>query len=435
MPGMEINLGFTGLDAAVRRMRELEQAAAGVARNLQGGGGGGGGAAAGPVARAAAAQRGLAGAQAGGDPGAIFDAQVRAIRAQQSVERAQRLLSGGPNFQERLRSFVSTTRFGGGGGGGLGGAMPLVGRTAALFGGEAAAAMTGPLGLAVAGAAAAITAFGSLVSDAGQAVGEFRRGMVVTGGTPGETARLAAMGIAPGQQGAAAASLRERLVSGPRAQAAAQRIGLALPGHRLSGEVNEARGLAQALELLRVTGRLRGAEEQLREARELGLEAHLDELRVSERVWRARQGTAAVQGDIMERNAQQFRDLDAESARAAAAMDALKTSIGGLVAPQVEYGKRLTADFLTGAAYVVDKLKPPESAWEKSLRAMEEKQGGAEAATKENTEALRASTRMIEEGIFGGGERARGAIPSALRGRLVAEGIEGERLKLGVFGN
>lgn len=306
--------------------------------------------------------------------------------------------------------------------------MPLIGRAAAVPGGEAAA---GPIGLAVAG----LTAFAAVLNSATQTVGEFRRAATVSGGTAGDVARLGAMGVAPGQVGQASAELRERLVTDSRSQAAAQRIGLQLPGHRLAGNVNEAQVLRQALERLRVLGKMEGAERQLFEARELGLEGMLDQLRVSDRVWAAQKRGADLQGEIMKRNADQFRDFAAQGDRVSMAFDSLKVALGALVVKDAERSLNQVANYLSFITEILDKLKPPESKWDETLRRLEEKQNQKDTATEKNTAALEANTQLTREGMFGGGPRAAGAVPTHLRGELLAENLKTQKFNLGVFGN
>jgi hypothetical protein len=428
MPGMEISLGFTGLDAAVRRMRELEQASGGVARNLRAAGGG---TSAGPMARAAAAQQGLGAALAGGDPGAIFDAQVRALRAQQSVERAQRLL-GGSSWGQRVSNLVSTTRFGGGGA--LGGAMPLVGRTAAAVGGEA---LAGPLGIAI----AAVSAFAAVLNSATGAAGEFRRATTLTGGTAAQTAAIAAMGIAPGQQAGAAAGLREKLSTSGSAVMFAQRflgIGPQMP-RGFGGEVNEARLLELAQKRLRGLVDEGRVTEALIVARELNLEGMLDEAMVTRRLRDARDRDAAAQSKVFEANAQVFRDLESETTRAGMAISTLGVAIAGLAAPSVTEAAGNLADFVNRfrdfRQWQLDIVKNAP-AWlgggGGKGQTPEEK---AAAAQEKNTEALDNNTRMMRDTMAGGGPLAQGALPAHARGPGAARAMELDRFKLGVFGN
>lgn len=432
---MEINLDFGGLSDAVRRMRELEQATAGVARQARAAQGSVGGA--GPLARAQAAQQGLASAIAGG--GNTFDAQVRALRAQQSLERAQRLLNppGPPGFGQRVSSLISTTRFGGGGA--LGGAMPLVGRTAAAIGGEVA---SGPIGMLLAAASGAVAAFTAVMNTATQAVGEFRRAATMTGGTAGETARIGAFGVRPGDQAGAAAGLRQALSSDPMAMMLAQRsLGIGPQMPRGLGQVNEAKLLELTLRRLRGLVAEGRALEALEVARALNLDAYLGELKVSERLFQAKMKDARLTEEIMGRNAARMREMEGQASRVTTAWENLAASMAGSVAPGIENLNEGLANFLNQAIEGLEELRGKEKGnWFMELFRppfLAGSDGGtpAEKAQKENTEAVNANTRMWAQGIHGGGPLARGAVPSALRGQALEQALQDRRLSLGVFGN
>lgn len=95
----------------------------------------------GPYQRLINAQNQLNRAVRSGNQVAIADARYKMALAQKSAGRASTVLSGGQgSFGQRLNNFVASTRFGKG-------AMPLVGRTAALMGIPIGA--VGPIGVAV----------------------------------------------------------------------------------------------------------------------------------------------------------------------------------------------------------------------------------------------------------------------------------------------
>lgn len=50
-----------------------------------------------------------------------------------------------------------------------------------------------------------------------------------------------------------------------------------------------------------------------------------------------------------------------------------------------------------------------------------------------NTDALGQATKIWREGFSGGGDRARGAIPGAMRGRILTDALRSQRLALGAF--
>jgi hypothetical protein len=374
-----------------------------------------------------------------------------------------------------------------------------------------------------------------------------RRAGSESGGTVAEVSRLSALGIPEEQIAGTAAGLRQRVTTDYGAMQAAAQLGLKHPGPRWAGEQDEAKILLETMEALRIgSGRVENAEQQLRLARELGMEGMLDQINVSPKVWRAMKEDARVREAVADpKYLQASRDLDAQVRRAADSFGNLKAALGApaiqmaadtfgkvadwinkiaeriggnekkaqrqayekagyefddrypgwMKAPEPKTGEqpsqwvrqpgvdpqadalrsarlRATMAMASPAALAAQAANGPAGAgiaatrvamayaasvemrkWEKEREAQRKvwkaqgyefddrkpgwmkspgraaSAGGwvripeledAADATRENTEEMRRLNRVLQEGIHGGGERARGAIPKGWKGGLVS---------------
>lgn len=387
---MEIDINFGGLADAVRRMRELEQATAGVARQAQ---------------AAAAAGFGPGTGRGGGG-----------VRPRPP-----------DTFARRLTQLISTTRFG------AGGVMPLVGRVAALGGAE----MAGPIGMAI----AAVSAFTHVMNSATQSVGEFNRAATMTGGTAAQTAGIAALGIRPGEQAAAAAGLRQALSSDPLAIMLSQRsLGIGQQMPRGYGQVNEAVLLQNFLKGLREMIKTGREAEALELARAAGMEQYIDRLKVSNQLFKEQIRDAGMTTQLMEQNSAAMREFQGEAGRVSSAFDDLKNSIAGQMAPEAS---KMAGD-VADAIRAIIRFREAQLDWIKGLPDWAKKLFGApnlgeksdpQDATQKNTEAINENTRAMKQGVLAGGPLTKGAVPEGIRGQLMDEQLKGAGLNLGVFGN
>jgi hypothetical protein len=396
---MQVDIGFGGLQDAISRLREMDRLTASIARNMRGASAGAGGVAQ-SAGGAASSSVGLGG-------------RLSALAA-----------TGGGAMLGR----VAGQALGGGAVAGMAGAAAGLVTAAA-----------GPLGLAVGAAGTAITTFSSLLQDASKSVGEFNRATTTTGGTAAQTAAIAAMGIAPGQQAGAAAQLREQLAHDPIAIMMGQRAGVGFQLPRPFGETNEAKLLETFQKGIRALVDTGKAEDALRVARVFNLESMVEEAMVSRRIRDARDADAQTQAEIYGRNAQTFRDFESQGNRAAAAFANLGVAIGGQFAPAVDRAMGQIAETVNGLANLVNRLNLDPTmkgtAWEGLYSRLEEqqRQQNPQHAQDKNTAALNENTTALKN--VSTGPRASGSFPAELRGRKVAEDMEQDRVKLGVFGN
>jgi len=333
--------------------------------------------------------------------------------------------SRGSTFGSRLLGAVNSTRLN------FGGASPLVGRLTGLFGSE----LAGPLTLA----AVAASGFAVAVHQATETINTYGRAATISGAGPGQLARLGALGLAPTEAASAANSLRGALASNPMAQFARSQLGLGFVGPQQLGSQDNAKVLADTLEALR---RVTNAEEQLRLARMLGLEGMLDELRVSERVYRERQADAARRaanfGDPQ--TIQQGRDFNAEVKRTGElwnelgatfgkeTLPAAMTVVSGInqmlqdMLPTVKQLGQFTnqtfndlIDFIAQTGAIQAGMAPVDAynLVKGARQAQNALNNATNAAQNANTNALKNLTQAIN-GMNGGGARARGALPPNL---------------------
>ncbi len=437
----------------------------------------------GPWQQKARAEAALSAAQT---PDERMDAQYAGLLAQRRVDRAltQMQPPAPDDLGKRLAKALMSTRFG------MGGVSPIVGRSLdVLFpgihkavwspgakglptvpagpagaaptagGGAAAGVMVAeallPVALAATAAAGSIKMMDAAVEAATRELRQLRQAVAMSGGTTGEVSRLAGMGIPdiPGQS----AALRERLATDPMAMAAGQRVGIGYQMPRPFGTANEAELLLKALEGLR---QIRDAEEQLRVARALGLEGMIDQIRVSDDVWQAMKADAALRAQIANPAYQQAaRDFDAELRRLQTNFKSLEMVVGQPVIALAADALAVFNDGMRTAAAVikpvsdlatkyrmeivgvmvpivgfVDKLSDLARSlgWLKDLDKKEEERR-QEQALRENNERLRELSRAIEKGIWGGGARARSAMPAGWSGPFLEAVADKEALLRGWF--
>jgi hypothetical protein len=276
-------------------------------------------------------------------PAERADAQLAVLRAQRAVTHGQREVAnaGQPQWMKTLNTFVRSTRFSLPGTNNA--AMPLVGRTLDLLG------LGGPEGMALVAAIGiatmAITGMAEATKAATQGLKEMAEAGTQSGGQPRDVAQLVALGVPAGQIAAMAAQARERAVNDPWARMERSRMGLAFPGLRQFGEQNEAKVLREEMNALHEMGRAASEtadplrkeallQDQLRAARMLGLEGMLDEIRVSEKVWKAQKRDATLREQVANPAAQQAaRDAMAEWRRVGLNFATLMQSFSPALAP------------------------------------------------------------------------------------------------------
>lgn len=431
LPGLPQQL--QGMSAVTRQLRQMAQAQDALNRTtrisaparLAGG----------PMQRYDRAQRNVIMAGRYG----TRDQQLDAVIGLQNAARArQRALAGlqGPGLVQSLGTAVSAGR-------GLAGA-----------GVQGLAAVAGT-------AAAALAAFAAglkVATDSLQAHGAAR---TLSGGTGAQVAFLQALGIPAGEIASLGAGLRERLSSDPQAMAAGARMGLrAMP--RPYGSTNEAGLVVRFIEEMRT---ITSAEERLRRARALQMEAMLPLINISDQTVRALKADAAAREAIATPEALRaatelgvaFSRLrfSFESVLQALSGPAMKdvAAFVGVLADELRFfaqqlasvqGQQLLRSLTNDiGAFMVTVARSAEAlgilragTTDQLLNAFQHQRkmlDQRDAALGANTRAVVDNTAALKAGMYGGGERAQGAIPGRLRGYGFQRALEANALRMGAF--
>lgn len=347
-----------------------------------------------------------------------FDTRVRFSRAQNALSRAERQLEP-PSAMDRFMDVLGTSRVT------MGPVSPLINRVAGLAGEGASGAAIGGTLLA-GGALLAVSQFAKELNQTTQQVREFGRAASLTGGHA-ETVRLSAFGLDPSRIASGSAGLRQRISldgGDPFAQSAAMRLGISLPLGTNFGPQNNARFYEQALQALHDLGE---GEEQLRLARQLGLDAELDLVNVSERTWQQLKREAAERERIFSPAViQQGREYEAQIRRVTEAWENAKGRMWAAVAPLATKAAENTADFVEDTSKNPWNILPifaipkafQDARDEVFGKKDEPKQAQADAkaqAQEDNTRALMDLSRVMRQ-MVGGGPRAGAGWPAGLRG-------------------
>lgn len=334
-------------------------------------------------------------------------------------------------FLSRLAGAVGSTRLN------LGPVSPLVGRIGGLVGGQFGSPLT--LGLAAAGAA--LGGFTSNVKAAATAAGAYAAAASTSGGSGASLRALGTLGVSPGQAAEIANRLRSTLESDPRAQLARSRLGLGMVAPGSLGPTDNARILAETLEALRGLNDL--PVEQLKRARELGLEGYLEELRVSADVYQARKDLAKQQERLFgnQQYVQNARDLSARMKLIGEQFQVVGAELAKEILPDAltlakgisqmlkdslpmvgEVSQRMHDLFQNTFMQAAVKIQAllngldPNKTWAAYQAAQKIINSQmAQRALNANTAAVNANTRAqyaTQPGMHGGGPRARGALPS-----------------------
>jgi len=415
-----LDINVIGDMQAIQQMKALAQATRSIqpplnaaadktqrmSRNLQ--------TALGPAQRLAKALTELRVAQGSGNPAAVFDAQYRAMQAQKAYKRAQGSMNPqSPSFVDKIKDVIMTSRVGGGGG-----LMPLAGKALGLLGPEIAVAAAGVKLLWEAAQAAAE----SLIS--------FRQAMYTSGGTASETGRLKALGAATGVQDTAGLSrtLSDALKTSEGA-AAGQRAGIRDYGGNLSGPVDKATNLLKLMDFIGDKNKTTD-EEAIRIARALHVEELLIYRDVSDTM-KQRIKIAAMENQLAHTSgaANAAADLNAEMGILQLKLDTLAVEAG----PALIHFATSVIDELLTLGEVLGWLTKPIIAlidlseklsvsglFKQFLDIFDSGSKNTQDhrdAVERNTDALNSNTAAaLRNGTYGGGERARGAVPSSWGG-------------------
>lgn len=462
LPGMIIPIQETGLlkvmlglDALSQKMRSMPQQVkihVGMTGTGPGGTGGGGASAAvlnnainqtqkltnaykaqiGPAQALMKAQLNLRNALLFGNGAQQFDAQYLVNQAQGRMNRAQR----GPTHP--VMQAIMTSRFGMGGG-----VQPLVGRSLAAL------SSLGPAGMAAAAAVVAVGALGMAANHAAGLIRNLAGARFTSGGTPGQIGMMAGLAAGTGQSvGGIAGQSRElalRLASDPYARMAGQQYGVKpdyLANNPMHAKLNTAENylkLAQgilndanesrAVRAARATGM-----ENILGMRDMspGLRNRLLNMNAEMMTPQGRQAAADLQGTLgllslsMQKLLMSATPLIEGFAGGALLLSniidyLIKVAKTVLNIPGLLYqGIRSLLGLDNTYDLINQKIKniwDPAKAQDEQTRAI-----------KDNTKEL----RQFRNGLWGGGERAKGAMP----GRAAAywqQSLPPEAMQLGAF--
>jgi hypothetical protein len=255
----------------------------------------------------------------------------------------------------------------------------------------------------------AVQAFAAVMENIRHTAQRYADQALFGGGTNAQSSQAAAFFGAIGitDQAGMAARLRDRIAGGGLARQAASQLGVGNVLPRGFGSTNDIRILNQLAEGLRRTNDMERARllaiqleepellrlvqmsnEQVQWARQIG--------QAQERVFGPEAQLRATQWGISIKQLNQQLDL-----LKLAALDFLLRVIGPFVG-------------VTG----------------------QNAAGGAKDAISRNTTAVEMNTVALQSmgrQVFGGGSRARGALPAGLRGEILRHALEGEAVKLGAF--
>jgi len=280
----------------------------------------------------------------------------------------------------------------------------------------------------IAGIAALGAAFAGLTNAtkrAAEAMFAFGQLKDTLGATTGETAALRVIGgaLGLGNIRGLAGNVRRASLGGLGAEAAS-RFGLPISPLDVGSAANEGEILLRALSGLRQTHKTRGFSAALADARNLGLEDAIQVVRISDEMWaqilRDAQETQRLLGPEHQSRAVQ---LNLALSRLSEKWEFLKTLLLSALVPALE----AVTNGLIGFLRLLSAI--PGSGV---------RQQDIDAALNANTRALNANTRTIEQmiGIYGGGRRARGALPAAFgpgNGAFLSEAVRAGTIRLGAY--
>jgi hypothetical protein len=367
-----------------------------------------------------------------GSPMQIADAQLNLMRRQQAAQRAMKALTPKTQqgFGSKAMDALMSSRVG------KEGLMPLVSKIAGLLGPVGMAISVG-VGIGV----AALKTFADECIEAARRLNSFAQAQFTAGGTGRETAQMGALGGALGMSPQSMAQLSrgiaETTAGGGMPSAIAARAGIMdRPG--FFGKVDKSENLLKLIDYL---GTL-SSDDAIRAARELGAEALLPLRNLSQgtrdKLTRDAGVSAAVNDPASEKNA---AELTTSLGRVTAAFEDLLTSALEPWIPGLTHAFNWLADELRNMTvgmldfnniiYHLNKLLGPLGLKNEDgtpVGLSDEDLGKKMAdlmkpAVDRHVEALDRNTVALNKNrsFYGGGDRARGAIPPAARYDRIAD--------------
>ena len=378
----------------------------------------------GPAQRLLKAQQDLIRANQSGSPMMIMDAKYNLGRAQARFNKA--FNPQPPDFMTSLRTFIRSTRFG------AGGVSPLIGRGMDLLtsGTGMSPKVAGALSVAAVGAGVAITALTKAAKFAADGLMDFSNLRYSTGSTYGQASQLKGIGMALGLD---MGGLSRTLATAD--YTAQSRLGISNPmGGTYYGNLNEGADLLRAIEALRKMSE----PDAIRSARAAGLEGVLPLRDLNEGEWQQLKKSM----EDMKPSAQDTSaamKYNVEMAKMTTELQKLATS----TLPLVTAGIRL----LNGGVindYLINPLSNTKlGKYGGGANPFGTRFDHAPKVNEPHTVALNENSKALKElaikmdgmrrDLFGGGERAKGALPAGQRGEMMRQSLRADGLKLGAF--
>ena len=323
-----------------------------------------------------------------------------------------------PNASDRISRLVHSSRIGMDESGQLN-LMPLVGSLSSAF---------GPLAPMVLAATAAMEKLDAASQQAAAAMRAFRSAQFTGGGTAYETAYGEtigrSLGFNPESAGKDVAqqarAFADRITSDPVAMGAANRYGIS-DTPTVNGKLDKMEGLMQWLDKLRQMA----PDEAVRNARATGTEDFLGVRDLSDTTFQQIRESAARRAGL---NSPSRLSRDADR-QARDAMDGMESPFNP---ENIGRGMR---EWTGGAGMRGPEQNDPGRDFREGQQRQQQAQEGHTSALNQNTQALQGLNQLIRGGIYGGGERTQGAVPSA----FIGAGWQNKQLRatahaLGAFG-
>jgi hypothetical protein len=334
-----------------------------------------------------------------------------------------------PSLMSRLGGVLSSSRFSMGGGGHGPKLMPLVGQTMKALAPEIGK-IAGGLGNAAAGllkfGEAGIIAYAAYkvleavigpmaeaAAAAAKALTEFKNAMITSGGTAQETAALQGYGKIAGVSDMAGLSRQfaDRISNDGSAAAFANGAGIHDNGGAFS-QMDKAKNLELAIDHI-ISSSVSDAE-AARFARVEGLEQFLQ----------MRDLTDDMKNNFKESTKMAASIVTPEATHNAAAynmeLNRMGTEWDTLVTRMQAHFLPVITSLITLAANALHELNIAlawmERMWMRLMGVPDKPKTEEDAARKDHAAAMREHSAALKNGIYGGGESARGAIPSAWGG-------------------
>lgn len=344
-----------------------------------------------------ALRRAFLGAQqryaATGDPAALR--QMTTLSGQ-----VAKLGQGSGGLGQALLSAVKSTRFGVGGGGGV---QPLIGQVANVLG------KAGPIGMAVAGAAAAIGTFVSSVQHAAESINQFTSGMLQAQTSASTFSRISGLGsLVGGDPASVAKSVIDRARNDPYAAKHAMQAGI----NPYMPEWAQDFG-ASFEQIAKSFQGLSMREAQLK-AQQMG-NPELAKLAFAtpDDIARDKRNATPLSG-------QQMKDAARFSSAAAQAQDKLNRAFQEVASKFLPAATDALITFTDAISAMIKYMKANEP-WIRSILGPaaswpSDDSKSAKDEMRDNTRELKKlNANMRENGIYGGGDRAQRAVPRRAR--------------------